>query len=118
MLKRCSLRLSISCILISLLSTGCFFRSKEEKTAQRATEAFRQEPAKKEVVKKEPTKVASKTSGNPKWKKDIDKTLTKARTTVPNNTAAVNKSKPPGRNPNTSVAVDLEPREGDHLPQR
>ena len=112
MLKLRSLRLLLgifgSCLLATLVLTGCGgLKSKDEKTAERAKEAFRQGKKEEEPTKKVPTKVASNTSGNPKWKKDIDKTLTDSRKKVANNTTATNKTRPPMKSPSTNVKIDL-----------
>jgi len=91
----------ISCLLASsFLLVGCsVFKSKEEKAAERAKEAFRQND--------EETKVAGNTTGNPKWKKDIDESLTRGRNSVPGNQVASNPSGPPPRNQPTNVRIDL-----------
>lgn len=105
MLKLRSLRFSagftIACLMVStLFLVGCSaFKSKEEKAAERAKEAFRQS--------KGETKVAGNTNGNPKWKKDIDDSLTRGRNAVPGNQTASNPSGPPPRNQTTNVKIDL-----------
>lgn len=98
---RLSPAISIGCILTSmLLLAGCsVFKSKEEKAAERAKEAFRQDDGE--------TKVAGNTNGNPKWKKDIDDSLTRGRNSVPGNQVASNPSIPPPSNPPTNVQIDL-----------
>ena len=96
---RLSLGISSICVVASVLLSGCSaFKSKEERAAERAKEAFRQS---------EETKVAGNTNGNPKWKHDINDSLTKARNTVPGNNTRTNPSGPPPRNANTNVRVDL-----------
>lgn len=103
MLSLHSLRLFVSCLMATLLCSGCSaFKSKEEKAADRASKAFRQNPDKDEA-----TKVAGKTNGNPKWKKNIDDSLTRARSTVPGNNAQTNRGGPPPRSANTNVKIDL-----------
>jgi peptidoglycan/xylan/chitin deacetylase (PgdA/CDA1 family) len=94
--------LTLCCSVIAILFSGCsLFKSKEEKAAAKASKMFRQDKGDGE------TKTAWKTSGNPKWKKDIDASLTKARRTVPGNSTATNPSGPAPRNPSTSVKIDL-----------
>ena len=98
-----SLRLLVSFLVATFLVTGCsIFKSKEERAAERAQKAFRQNPDPEEA-----TKVAGKTNGNPKWKKDIDDSLTRARNSVPGNDTYTNRSGPPGRSPDTNVKIDL-----------
>ena len=102
MLKLRSLRLfaglTLSCCVATLLLSGCSpFRSKEEKAAEKASKLFRQND----------TKVAGKTDGNSKWKKDIDDILTRGRKSVPGNNTATNRSGPPPRNSSTNVRIDL-----------
>ncbi|MFT5856369.1 MAG: peptidoglycan/xylan/chitin deacetylase (PgdA/CDA1 family), partial [Verrucomicrobiales bacterium] len=88
-----------SCLVVSLIFSGCgLFKSKDQKAADKAKEAFRQGTE---------TKVAGNTTGNPKWKKDIDKALTDSRNKVANNTTGTNPSRPPGRNQSTNVKLDL-----------
>ena len=101
---------SIGCLCVSApaLFLGCsVFKSKDKKAAERAVEAFRQESDAAEAAGRG-TEVAGNTTGNPKWKPEIDEALTKARTSVPNNTASTNRSGPPPRNVDTNVKIDLD----------
>jgi len=94
--------LTLSCSILTILISGCsVFKSKEEKAAQKASKLFRQQGADGE------TQTAWRTNGNPKWKKDIDDSLTRARSSVPGNGASTNPSGPPGWNPSTNVKIDL-----------
>ena len=96
--------LTLSSSILAVLLSGCSLSmSKEERAAKKkkGSSLFRKEKS------DAGDKTAWKTSGNPKWKKDIDDSLTRARNSVPGNRTGTNPSGPPPRNPSTNVKIDL-----------
>ena len=93
-----------ACILVSMLSSGCsVMRGKDKKR----NSLLRKDPDVSIDKQGRDNQTAWRNSGNPNWKKDIDKSLTKARSNVPNNNVRTNPSGPPPLNRDTNVRIDL-----------